>query len=129
MFYGAIAIFTCIFIAYEVHKVMNASRQMFVVFELNEELAGINAAKYDDKKVRLTTLDAGYYSTFIIEIFYMLFCLILLFTKFWFIALLIFALVFIKDFAQNRTSISMNVIWFTDCFVTIALLSAILYQM
>lgn len=118
--------FSLILIFYEIYRLVFINKQMELVGMMEHMSKTQNEM---EKRHLMNELinRKDFVMTFIVELSYIIFCLVLLFTKFWYVGLGMFGLVFIKS-VTNNSKINRRTMWVLDCIVSTILLLVIPYM-
>lgn len=115
-----IKIFALIFMAYEFFRITDMKRILPLMIHLEQHNASTNEV---EKKFIMRNLIANPLFNWVLafDLAYFLFITILLFTSFWRIGLIIWAMVFIKTLAE-KVNVPPPTVWLTDCVLSFLVL-------
>lgn len=118
-----ILIIAMLFIIYEAYKLVFTQRQISVLGDLEQLSRTTNVM---EKRVLLNKVAGSFLhkGTIIMEFFYIVFCVLLLLTKVWYVGLLVLLLMFLKG-PIYKMGASKKSIWIVDCIISIILLAII----
>lgn len=123
MHINVILVLAMLFIIYEAYKIVFMKRQMTVLGDL-EQMTNTKNAMEKRALVRKLSGSFLYKGTLALEFSYIIFCIVLIFTKVWYIGLLVLLLVFLKG-PMDKMGTSKKGIWVADCVLSIALLAIV----